>query len=265
MNKGYVMIATGEECVKQAYLCAKSIKHTQTINNVSLLTSDNISEQYKDVFDKIINIPTSDRNKQNFYRTDIRWKAFHDTPYEETVVLDTDMIFLDDISHWWSYLSNYDLCFTKNVRTYKNTNVTNNFYRKTFTQNNIPNIYCAFHYFKQNDTALNYYLKLEKVCRNYKEYYKIYTPKFTPTVSSMDLNHAITILDEQIKNYVFEPASFVHMKSHVQNWQRPQEDWTECIPFYFSKDKKLKIGNYLQHGIIHYTKNNFCERIFNEY
>ena len=265
MSKGYIMIATGEEHIQQAYLCAKSIKQTQTIKNVSLLTGDKVSDQYKHVFDNVIAIPTSDRNTQNFYRTDIRWKAYHETPYQETVLLDTDMLFLDDVSYWWSYFKNYDLCFTSNVRTYKNNPVTSNYYRKAFIQNNIPNIYCAFHYFKQNDTALRYYLKLKQVCRNYKEYYKIYVPKFTPKVSSMDLNHAITLLDEDIKNFVFKPASFVHMKSHVQDWETTQEDWTETIPFYFDAEKQLKIGNYLQHGIIHYTKNNFCERILNEY
>ena len=53
---------------------------------------------------------------------------------------------------------NYDLCFTSHVRTYKNNPVTSHYYRKAFIQNNIPNIYCSFHYFKQNDTALRYYL-----------------------------------------------------------------------------------------------------------
>ena len=120
MSKGYIIIATGTEYIKQAYLCAKSIKHTQTINNVSLLTGDKVPDEYTDVFDKIIDIPISDRNKVDFYRTDIRWKAFHSTPYKETVLLDTDMLFLSDISHWWNYLSNYDVCFTSNVRTYKN-------------------------------------------------------------------------------------------------------------------------------------------------
>ena len=180
MSKGYIMIATGEEHIQQAYLCAKSIKQTQNIKNVSLLTGDQVSDQYKHVFDHVIAIPTSDRNTQNFYRTDIRWKAYHETPYQETVLLDTDMLFLDDISYWWSYFKNYDLCFTSNVRTYKNNPVTSHYYRTAFIQNNIPNIYCAFHYFKQNDTALRYYLKLKQVCRNYKEYYKIYVPKFTP-------------------------------------------------------------------------------------
>ena len=40
MSKGYIMIASGEEHIQQAYLCAKSIKQTQTIKNVSLLYNE---------------------------------------------------------------------------------------------------------------------------------------------------------------------------------------------------------------------------------
>ena len=34
MSKGYIMIATGEEHIQQAYLCAKSIKQTQNIKKL---------------------------------------------------------------------------------------------------------------------------------------------------------------------------------------------------------------------------------------
>ena len=53
MDKGYVMVAMGDDYVRQACLCAMSIKKTQTINNVSIVTSDTVPEEYKSVFDKI--------------------------------------------------------------------------------------------------------------------------------------------------------------------------------------------------------------------
>lgn len=261
MSKGYLMVATGLDYIHQAEVCAKSIKKTQAINNVSIMTDQPELVSNKNLFDSIIHIPSQDNNQQEFYRTDIRWKTFHVTPYEETVVLDTDMIFLTDVSEWWKYLSNYDVCFTKNVRTYRNTAIVNNYYRKTFVENNLPNLYCAFHYFKQNQIALDYYLKLKQVCRNYKKYYEIYTPKQTPDLSSMDVNHAITVLEQGLDNYIFEPASFVHMKSHVQEWENSNSNWLDTVPFYFTNNMELKIGNYLQHGIFHYTENAFCDKI----
>ena len=97
MTKGYIMVAMGDDYVKQAYLCAKSIVATQSIKSVSLITSDIVPEEYKSIFDKIIEVPWHDKDSQSFYKTEHRWKVFHLTPYEETVVLDTDMLFLTDV------------------------------------------------------------------------------------------------------------------------------------------------------------------------
>ena len=171
MTRGYVMMAMGDEYVRQACLCAMSIKKTQTINNVSLITNDIVPEKYKKLFDNIIKIPWKDAQSKSFYKTDQRWKVFHVTPYEETVVLDTDMLFLSDVSHWWKYFSKNSIGFINSVKDYRNNIVNDDFYRKAFTANNLPNIYCAFHYFKKDNMALDYYLKLDKVCKHVAEYY----------------------------------------------------------------------------------------------
>ena len=135
----------------------------------------------------------------------------------------------------------------------------NDYYRKSFTANNLPNIYCAFHYFKKDDTALEYYKILNRVCGNFEKYYEIYTPKQTPKLSSMDVNHAIALLDSNMNNYTTNFGSFVHMKSKVQGWANPTDTWTETVPYYISNE--LKVGNYTQHGVFHYTENSFCEEM----
>ena len=257
MTKGYIMVAMGNDYVKQAYLCAKSIVATQSIKNVSLVTSDVVPEEYKSVFDKIIEVPWHDKEARSFYKTEHRWKVFHLTPYDETVVLDTDMIFLTDVSHWWKYFAQNSIGFVSNVRDYRNNIITNNYYRKVFTANNLPNIYCAFHYFKKDDTALKYYKTLNNICENYKDFYKIYAPKQLPGLSSMDVNHSIALLHNGIQNYTYTSASFVHMKSKVQGWEDSTDSWTDTVPYYINDE--LKIGNYKQHGLFHYTENSFCE------
>jgi hypothetical protein len=265
--KGYMMFARGKNYVKQACMCAMSLKATQEISNVSIVTDDTIPSKYKGLFDHIFNVPWRDDN--TFYWTEHRWKVFHLTPYEETVVLDTDMIFLNDVSRWWEYLKNYDVCFTKNVYTYRNNLVTSDYYRKAFTKNNLPLLYCAYHYFKKNDVGYKYYQKLEQVCKEYEKFYEIYVKKHKPEtinakgqkwqLSSMDLNHAITVIDENIENYTHPALNFVHMKSKVQEWHNPNEDWMSMIPFYFTDNLQLKIGNYTQKDIFHYTENKFCD------
>ena len=76
-----------------------------------------------------------------------------------------------------------------------------------------------------------------------------------------NLESKVPNLEQDIKNYIFEPASFVHMKSYIQDWKNAQQDWTQTIPYYLNDDFELKVGNFLQHGIFHYTENSFCKRV----
>lgn len=261
MLRGYLLVAMGDDYVTQACLCAKSIRETQKINNVSILTSDPVPEKYTNLFDKVIEVPWHDKNARSFYVTEHRWKNFHVTPYSETVVLDTDMIFIDDVSHWWDYLEHKSIAFITNIIDYKGNLIDNDYYRKTFTANNLPNIYNAFHYFKKDDVSLEYYKILESVCNNYQEYYKIFAPKITPSKSSMDVNHAIAVLVSNIQDFNIESGSFVHMKSKLQGWETASENWTDDIPFYVDSNFNIKIGNYRQSGILHYTEHKFCQGV----
>ena len=64
-----------------------------------------------------------------------KWKYYHCTPYEQTVILDTDMLFMTDLSHWWEYFSHWDMMATTNVQTYRGETIIDNHYRKTFGPN----------------------------------------------------------------------------------------------------------------------------------
>ena len=264
MSKGYLLVATGKEYVTQAYLCAKSIRETQTISNVSIMTSDVVPKEYLNVFDKVIDIPwLSETESKSLFLTEQRWKVFHVTPYNETVVLDTDMIFIDDVSHWWQYMSKYSVLLTSRVHDYKRNIIKDDYYRKAFTANNLPNVYCAYHYFKKDDTALEYYKMLELICKNYKHFYKTYLPKQTPSRSSMDINHAICVLATELKNYTIDSLWFTHMKSHLQSFTQPTDCWLDTIPIYADLND-VKIGNYRQAGILHYTENKLSEVLLND-
>tara|TARA_B100000242_G_C43050240_1_gene490651 strand:+ start:2086 stop:2928 length:843 start_codon:yes stop_codon:yes gene_type:complete len=275
MKQGYLMIASGKEYVKQACLCAMSIKATQEIKNVSIVTLDEVPKKYKKLFDKIIDIPWIVDGDDTYYLTEQRWKAFHVSPYDETVVLDTDMIFLDDVSRWWKILNDFDVFLTTKVFTYRNQPVTSDFYRKAFIENKLPNLYCAFHFFKKNDKALNYYYKLEQICNNHNDYYKKFVTKSRPQVtnakgktfilSSMDVNHAIATLHGDFEQLSHDAIYFTHMKSKVQNVKDIGEKWTDTIPYYMTDDLKLKIGNYNQHGVFHYTEKSFCDSVIKKY
>jgi hypothetical protein len=171
------------------------------------------------------------------------------------------MLILQDLTTWWDFLGNYDIYFPSNVYTYRGEIITSDFYRKAFTANNLPNLYVGLHYFKKCDTAHKFYEWLEIVSKNWKDFYDIFLKENKPKHQSMDVNTAIvaTILDceDSITNKKTSFPTFVHMKPMVQNWMQETTRWQDLVGVYINRDCELKIGNYIQNGVFHYTEKDF--------
>lgn len=267
MSRGIVVLAqnnTENNYVNQATVLALSLKKTNPNIPISIITNNEVDSEYKQFFDQIIDIPWGDSAKSSFWKVTNRWKIFHASPYKETIVMDTDMLVLDDISHYWNFFENYDIYFTTNVKTYRNEIITNNFYRETFVKNKLPNIYTGLHYFKRCEYAHNFYAYLEIVIKNWKEFYDIFLDDYKPKFVSIDVCAAITAKMMDISHTLTNPnvksPSFVHMKPKIQNWTKGDEsDWQKNVNAYLDNECNLKIGNHLQNGIFHYTEKNFLE------
>lgn len=264
MSKGFLVLAQNTESVdyvKQAYALALSIKGTQqNVTNISLITNDTVPQQYQHVFDHIIEIPWGDLSKNPQWKVENRWKLYHASPYDETIVMDTDMLFLGDISAWWDYCSNSDLKFCSKIKNYKDELVIQDIaHRKTFINNNLSNPYVALHYFKKSELAHDFYKVLEFVVKNWEYCYKVFTPKSPQSWLSIDLATAIAIDIMGIEDQVIDNASpleFVHMKPAIQNWSPVPSTWQNIVPFNFN-DGKIVIGNHRQNHVLHYVEKNF--------
>lgn len=265
-TKGYLILAQNskDDYIRLACALAFSIKATQgDINSVSLVTDvpDAVPKNYRSVFDHIIEIPWFDDALKSEWKIENRWKIYHVTPYDQTVLLDADMLFLSDVSNWWQYLEkNYDLCICRDVITYRNEPVTNRYYRRVFENNNLPDVYSAFTYFKKSETAELFWKWVEVIAKNWQKFYSLYLTKDKPKNLSMDVVFALAVkitgLESQILSSTGYPR-FVHMKSQVQNWHSSTDDWMTHVGVYLNKKGSLKIGNYQQNEIVHYTEKKF--------
>ena len=156
MDKGFCILAqnnSSTDYVRQAYALALSIHKFNKDQKVTIITNDTVPEKYKSVFDQIVPIPWTDQAEGKDWKIENRWKVYHASPYEYTIVMDADMIVTHNIEHWWDELSKRELFFTSNVRTYRNKIVTSRKYRKVFDSNDLPNLYSAIYYFKKGNTA----------------------------------------------------------------------------------------------------------------
>ena len=262
MNKGFCLLAQNNSktnYVRQAYALALSLHLYNKDQKISLITNDNVPDEWQNVFDQIIPIPWTDSAEESDWKIENRWKVYHASPYDETIVLEADMMFTSDITHWWKELEKRDLFFVSNVRTYRDELITDRYYRKTFDANNLPNLYSALHYFKKGDTAKEFYNLLEIILNNWALFYSKYAPNEYQKWCSIDVSVAIASKILGNENDITDPNSFVtftHMKPIVQGWYNKPEKWTKVTGRYFTEGK-LFLGNYLQTRVLHYVEDEF--------
>jgi hypothetical protein len=263
MTQGFLVIAQNSDVdyVRQAYALALSIKATQpTINNISIVTNDAVPEEYQSVFDQIIPIPFGDAAASSEWKVENRWKLYYASPYDETIVFDTDMLVIDNIEHAWKFVVDRDLFFTSCVTDYKNRTVADTVYRKTFVENDLPNLYCGMFYFRKSETALTFFKLVEFITNNWQRIYYDNAPKQQQKFFSMDVTVAISAKILGIEDLIVHansPFTFAHMKPALQGWDPTPVSWLNQMMINFNDRRELYFNNFKQSGIVHYVEDQF--------
>jgi hypothetical protein len=181
------------------------------------------------------------------------------SPFDNTVCLDADMLFTRDYSHWIDYfIENTDLYIANKSYTYRNELVTDDFYRRTFTKNQLPDLYSFYTFFKKDSELSKEFFTLGRYIIEYPSEFTSYfleshRPKVVGTDESFALSSKILDITDQIA-YPLEFPRVVHMKPMIQNWPWPADAWSDHVGFYLNRKGQLKIGNYQQHDIVHYVE-----------
>lgn len=267
MSKGFLIFAqnsTDVNYITQAYALALSIRASQINHkNVTLVTNDIVPKKYQKVFDNIIPIPWENETPLTRYAAEHRWKLYHTTPYDETIVLDSDMLLLEDISAWWEYCKNYDITYCSSIQNHKLETVIDTVHRQAFIQNSLPSPYCALHYFKKSEVAHEFYKILEFVITHWEFCRGTFAPNSPQLIPSMDLATAIAIElsgnELQIINSC-SPLTFIHMKSFIQGWDLPTVNWQDSVTHVLNSKGELIVGNIKQSKLFHYTEKNFISK-----
>jgi hypothetical protein len=260
MKFGYlIFVATHKnvDYLKLAYALALSIKNTQKegYEQVALVIDDpSALDGFKSawVFDHVIP-----------WDQEVFWdgRSWMDelTPFENTVCLDADMLFTRDYSHWIDYfVDNSELYVANKSYTYRGELVTDDYYRRAFTKNDLPNLYSFYTFFKRDsDLAKEFFTLGRSIIKNPIEYSNYFLadhkPKILGTDEAFALSSKILDITDQIA-YDLEFPRVVHMKPMVQNWPWPADSWSNHVGFYLNIEGQLKIGNYQQHDIVHYVE-----------
>jgi hypothetical protein len=272
MNKGYICVVQNTKTtnyLKLAYALALSIKNTQSdVNRLSIVTDiKRMPKKYRAVFDQVIPIKT-DRAKDSEWKLHNIVDLYDYTPYDETVMLDCDMLFLTDVSHWWEYLSMKDVWFTTQIKNMYNDVVPKDtIYRKEFIQNELPSVYNAFFYFKKSEAAADLFNMMKHVCNNWDYCVSQFLYKKPPRVFSTDVAFGLSLKLLNMKDSgTFDQMPFpyfIHMKAQNQGWKQiniNEENWLKGVDVSidnFNNSLGIKICTLRQFGVFHYHIKSF--------
>ena len=258
MNFGYLIFVAAHpdiDYLKLAYALALSIKNTQKqgYDKVALIINDRSAVDALTspwVFDKVIEWP-----EQKFW--DGRSWMDQVTPWEHTVCLDADMLFLRDYSHWIDYfVENTEVYVANRAFTFRGEVVTSDAYRRAFTKNDLPDLYSMWTFFKK-DSGKEFFELARQIFINPQEFKNLYLSDHVPKVIGTDEAFALAAKLLDIDSEIAYPLDFprlVHLKPRVQNWPWDAERVTDQAGFYLKGDGSLKIGNYQQTDIVHYVE-----------
>jgi hypothetical protein len=260
MSFGYlIFVSTSTEAdyAQLAYALALSIKNTQRpgYDQVALVIDDphqitRFNSTW--VFDHVI-----PWDKETYW--DGRSWMDQLSPFDNTVCLDADMLFLRDYSHWAEYfIENSELYVANKSYTYRGELVTSDEYRKTFIKNNLPNLYSFYTFFKKDSELAKEFFTLGRyILKNPQEFSNSFLTAHKPKVIGTDEAFALSAKILDISDDISYPLDFpkvVHMKPMVQNWPWPADLVSDHVGFYLNKKGQLKIGNYQQTDIVHYVE-----------
>jgi len=264
-QRGFLTFAQNgkQDYLRMAYGLALSLRATQAEPYLAVVVTPGteVPDKYRQVFDEVLDVPWLDEAQESDWKLENEWKAYHITPYQETIKLDADMLFTSDIAEWWPMLARQDVLACTTAETYRGEIIDSDIYRKCFTANALPNIYTAMFYFRISQRAMRVFDLAQTIFRNWQRFFgEFLEPVTRPQMVSTDVVFALAIKLLGADHYTFPTLPvprFVHMKTRLQNWPDiiDDEDWTKHIQVTLTD--VLKLGRHRQHLPLHYHIKSF--------
>ena len=264
-QQGYLTFAQNTadvDYLELAYYQAASIKQTQQINQyavaVDTATRQLITDRHLQVFDHVVDIVDPDP-----WAMSNEWQAWHITPFKETIKLESDILFPQNIDHWWTGMRQQELCFTSKIRNYEGQVSADRHYRRVFDDNNLPDIYTGMYYFRFGQASMQFFALVQQVYENWAMYRDQVLKNCREDQPTTDVAFAVAALlfgAERCMIPALDYPSFVHMKGAINNLASTA-DWRDA---YFAQldGVQISIGFTKQQWPVHYYQKDFVNDQF---
>lgn len=256
MSKGYMWFAlnnTTTDYIDISRALAKSIKKLNKHNEVCIVTNAPVQDK---LFDHV-RVLKQDASVNEEWKLSNEYKAFRLSPFKHTIKLEADMVFTQNTDWWWNYLCQQDQVFSYNCRNYRDQLVTQSYYRKMFTRNQLPDVYSGLHYFRRSVKAKQFYELCETITKNWNTVRQKILINCHDEQPTTDVVYALAnkIQDPlQLGKIDYEWFKFMHNKHHINKVSTAFENDNYLYPM--KVHDRLYIGGHIQDRVVHYHNKN---------
>ncbi|MFF2807138.1 hypothetical protein ACFVT2_08130 [Streptomyces sp. NPDC058000] len=268
-GRGYLTHAfnhEGADYLRMAYCLALSLRLTQsTVTGLSVIVpqSQHLPRRYLDVFDHVIAIPdVRPECVTRTWRVDNYVRMYDLSPYEETVTVDADTLFFDDVSPWWDVMAAAELVGGTAV-TYRGEPIAHNPLRKELYRIGLPDLHNGFCYFRRGPVVERLFATMSGYLEDWagtcaRHFGDPHVP------FSSDSAFLLAIRDNGLEDIAAGPCPgtphFVHMKACVQGWPGVPEsarEWRPYVSHGFDDRLRLRIDGIRIGAPFHYHVRDF--------
>jgi|TARA_B100002019_G_scaffold116402_2_gene100011 hypothetical protein len=272
-KRGYVTLGinTSEDNIRYCYALACSIKICDPEASITLIVDKgqlgNVQSFYEHAFDYMIELPYGNSaHKDGFHGMNL-WQVFYATPYEETIYVDYDTLFINvDIQTLWDTMASGtgSISVPKNAYSYRNFPALPMWRFEYENAYKLPKYWYNLIYFrKSSEVAREWFKMADPVMQNWRDVYNHVFPNKKPEYFQKNLlgnviTHFVDHTNEigvQLNNHYD-----LHSQSHGA-FPDPNEipkNWTDMLNYWVTDKAKIQIENsIISSGIIHYSDETF--------
>jgi hypothetical protein len=220
-SKGVIVFAKNNgnvDYVKQAAYVAKRVKQYMGLPTTIVTDSPTYAQKFSDTFDEILKIRSDlPGNLRNYYdgyssrelefKNSNRFTAFKFSPYDETILIDTDFIIANDSLNK-CFDSNQDFMLYKNAKSISSIKNTEFDY---ISDASIDFYWATVVYFKKTELAKTIFELVEHIQEEWKHYRRLYQIKSSMFRNDFAFSIALHILNDHKKNvFIKEIPGVLH-------------------------------------------------------
>jgi hypothetical protein len=176
------------------------------------------------------------------------WQCWAVSPYRQTIKLEADMIATSAIDHWWTLFEHRDVVISQGARDFYDEITACRRYRKTFDDNDLPDVYNAVTYWRVSETAQQFWRLVRDIFSHWPSYRALLRfPDDEPTTDVVYAMAAVIMGPECVTLPQELGPTIVHMKRHIIPVST--DDWTQELIW---EADPVRINTVAQWGLLHY-------------